>query len=192
MKKTIIKMSLVLSMLSGVSLTANVNYHNYDLLKAIKKDNKELGLYATKEEVIKIIQSNSKNELVLDIRPIKEYQGGHIVGSHRITPDNIIKSLDKIISKHNIKDLKKIILVCRTGTRATFYRLGLDTYFKNVWENVVVKQYGLTDWVGSCRGVKIETTQKDNDLYKKGINLKQTTDGLYYSDKCKNEEFLEI
>lgn len=173
MKKLIF--TTVLSL--GVLTTNVLGGELFTGLKTIKKETPK----ASHTEVMETLKSD--NGLVIDIRGMKEWKGGHIIGAKRVDADNILKGMDYHIDNKMVSELNKVIVVCRSGTRATLVKLGLEKYFEQRGMNTEVKIYGLTNWTKTCNGIKVKTNPLDNRLNGKGITLVQSGD-LWFSDKC--------
>lgn len=74
--------------------------------------------------------------VVIDVRTIEEFRGGHVKGSKNIVLNNIPTKVNEI-KKMN----KKVIAVCRSGARsgqATSYlkQNGIDIINGGPWQNV--------------------------------------------------------
>lgn len=148
---------------------------------------------ASVDEVMKAIKS--KNALLLDFRSEDEKNAGKIPGAHEVRADHFTKELDALIKKHKIKDLDTIYLVCRTGSRAAYQTMGWDSLMKHIQKtkpgfNIEAKTLSLKAYAESCRGLdSLDDNTKATHLEAKKVFLKLATDGLYYSDKCKNVKF---
>lgn len=81
---------------------------------------------------------NRDEAFILDIRPKKEFQSGHIVGSENISSDQL-KTRMAELEKH--KD-KTIIVVCASGVHAG----GACTELKKAGFNVARLSGGITGW----------------------------------------------
>lgn len=78
----------------------------------------------------------SEGAVVIDVRTIEEFQGGHVKGSKNIVLNSIPAKTSEIKAFN-----KKIIAVCRSGARSgqatTFLnKQGLDVINGGPWENV--------------------------------------------------------
>jgi len=81
---------------------------------------------------------NRDEAFILDIRPKKEFQSGHIVGSENISSDQL-KTRMAELEKH--KD-KTIIVVCASGVHAG----GACAELKKAGFNVARLSGGITGW----------------------------------------------
>lgn len=81
---------------------------------------------------------NRDEAFILDIRPKKEFQSGHIVGSENISSDQLKTRMPEL-EKH--KD-KTIIVVCASGVHAG----GACAELKKAGFNVARLSGGITGW----------------------------------------------
>ena len=82
---------------------------------------------------------NKQDAVVLDIRPQPDFRKGHILGARQLVAEKLAKGDFSDLEKQ--KD-KPIIVVCRSGRRATqairhLSKHGIDAINGGAWQNLV-------------------------------------------------------
>ena len=76
---------------------------------------------------------------LIDIRPVSEFQSGHIEGAHNVSHSNLIAFLDSI----NYLQYPSIVIISKNGQSSAYYTSLLRLYgFGNVYS----MNYGMASW----------------------------------------------
>lgn len=94
------------------------------------------GLFGGGSNQASIEEYLSAGAIVIDVRTVQEFQGGHVEGSKNIVLNSIPTKVAEIKAMN-----KKIIAVCRSGARsgqATSFlsQQGIDVINGGPWQNV--------------------------------------------------------
>ena len=94
------------------------------------------GLFGGGNDVASIEEYLKEGAVVIDVRTVQEFQGGHVKSSKNIVLNNIPSEIAKIKAMN-----KKVIAVCRSGARsgqATSFlkQNGIDVINGGPWQNV--------------------------------------------------------
>jgi rhodanese-related sulfurtransferase len=94
------------------------------------------GLFGGGSDVASIEDYLREGAVVIDVRTVQEFQGGHVNGSKNIVLNSIPSKIAEIKAMN-----KKVIAVCRSGARsgqATSFlkQNGIDVINGGPWQNV--------------------------------------------------------
>lgn len=93
------------------------------------------------EDLAEMVDAGKSEFVILDIRPIKHYEGGHIKGAMNVPLPMVVSKLD------SIPNGKKIAVVCALDTNSAFAVAVLRMNGRDAW----IVEGGVFAWEGLGR-----------------------------------------
>ena len=129
--KKIIYIIIIFIMIGGVILMLKKEDKNVE--------NKTIIKYVSMDEIVKIMEEN-EDYIILDVRTIDEYNGGHIPNAICIPNETID---EKVINKLPNKE-QLILIYCRSGNRSK----QAANKLKDLGYTNLIEFGGIIDWKG--------------------------------------------
>ncbi len=86
---------------------------------------------------------NQETAILLDIRPVKEFEGGHIQSAINLPFANLGKEVSDVLKKHSGKE---VVLVCATGNQSVAAGAMVS---KQGFKPVYLLEGGMSTWEGA-------------------------------------------